>query len=461
MTIAQDLASRVNAMNYDDFPDEAVHWAKIAIADTIGVALAGAMEDTAKIPERVLGLGQNMGQSKGSSLVWGRSYRTQALDAALINGTSSHAFDFDDCSNSLGGHPSAPIVPVALAIGEEVGSTGREYVEAYIAGFEAETRIARGVHMHHYTKGWHPTATLGIFGAIAACGRLLKLDDATLATAFAIGVSEAAGVKANFGTMTKPLHVGLTARNGLFACLIAKEGFTASMEAFEHKQGYLEVFNGAGTYDVSKILDGWCQPLDLIEPGVMIKQYPCCGSAHMAIDAAIILHNKHNLSLDQIEAIDIQTHEQRLEHTNRPDPRGELDAKFSVQYVVCRGLADGTVVLGNFENEAYMDKDIRSLLPSVTVASHTDDQYTGTVTVTLKDGSKHTEQARTPFGRGPENPMSAEELKAKFVDCALRVLPKETVERLHATLWDIENLKSIRDITDIMALPEGSAQAAE
>ena len=457
MTIAQDLASRVNAMNYDDFPDEAVHWAKIAIADTIGVALAGAMEDTAKIPERVLGAGQ----SAGSSLVWGRSYRTRALDAALINGTASHAFDFDDCSNSLGGHPSAPIVPVALAIGEEIGSTGREYVEAYIAGFEAENRIARGVHMHHYKKGWHPTATLGIFGAIAACGRLLKLDDAMLATAFAIGVSEAAGVKANFGTMTKPLHVGLTARNGLFACLMAKEGFTASMEAFEHKQGYLEVFNGAGTYDVSKILDGWCAPLDLIDPGVMIKQYPCCGSTHMAIDAAITLHDKHNLTLDQIEKIDVQTHENRLEHTNRPDPLGELAAKFSVHYVVCRGLLDGKVVLGNFENEAYMDKDMRALLPKVSATSHTDDDYTGTVTVTLKDGSQLTETAWVPFGRGPKNPMSADELKAKFVDCAQRVLPNEAVERLHDTLWDIENLKSVRDITDIMALPAGAAQAAE
>ena len=460
MTIAQDLASRVNAMKYEDFPDEAVRWAKIAIADTIGVGLAGAVEDTAKIPERVLGAAQSAGQNAGSSLVWGRAYRTRALDAALINGTAAHAFDFDDCSNSLGGHPSAPIVPVALAIGEEIGSTGREYVEAYIAGFEAENRIARGVHMHHYKKGWHPTATLGIFGAIAACGRLLKLDDATMATAFAIGVSEAAGVKANFGTMTKPLHVGLTARNGLFACLMAKEGFTASMEAFEHKQGYLEVFNGAGTYDVSKILDGWCAPLDLIEPGVMIKQYPCCGSTHMAIDSAIALHNKHNLTLDQIEKIDVITHENRLEHTNKPDPLGELAAKFSVQYVVCRGLMDGKVVLGHFENEAYMDKGMRALLPKVSATSHTDDDYTGTVTVTLKDGTQLTETAWVPFGRGPKNSMSADELKAKFVDCAGRVLTAEAVERLHGALWDIENLKSVCEITDIMALPADAAQAA-
>jgi 2-methylcitrate dehydratase PrpD len=261
--------------------------------------------------------------------------------------------------------------------------------------------------------------------------------------------------------MTKPLHVGLTARNGLFACLMAKEGFTASMEAFEHKQGYLEVFNGAGTYDVSKILDGWCAPLDLIDPGVMIKQYPCCGSTHMAIDAAITLHDKHNLTLDQIEKIDVQTHENRLEHTNRPDPRGELAAKFSVHYVVCRGLLDGKVVLSNFENEAYMDKDMRALLPKVSATSHTDDDYTGTVTVTLKDGTQLTETAWVPFGRGPKNPMSADELKAKFVDCAQRALPAETVERLHDTLWDIENLKSVRDITDIMALPKSAAQAAE
>ena len=457
MGIAKEIATRINALNYEDFPDEAVHWAKVAIADTIGCALAGSLEDTTKIPERVLGAGQN----NGPSLIWGRSTRTNALDATLINGVASHAFDFDDCSATLGGHPSAPIVPSALALGEEIDVTGRDFVEAYIVAFETETRIARGVHLHHYTKGWHPTATLGIFASVAACGKLLKLDDDTLATALSMAVSMAAGVKSNFGTMVKPLHVGLTSRNGLFACRMAKEGFSASPEAFEHKQGFLEVFNGAGTYNVDKILDNWGKPLDLVDPGVAIKAYPCCGSTHPAVDSAIALHNKLNLTADQIANVETSTHTRRLEHTNRPDPRGELDAKFSVQYVVCRGLVDGKVVLENFENNAYMDEGIRSLLPNVTSAAHNNDNhFSGTVTVTLKDGSVHSETTLTPSGRG-DNLIPPELLKAKYEDCSSRVLSKDKVEQLHATIWDLENLKSVREMTDVMALPASEAQAAE
>ena len=457
MGIAKEIATRINSLKYEDFPDEAVHWAKVAVADTIGCALAGSLEDTTKIPERVLGAAQG----NGPSLIWGRSTRTNALDATLINGTAAHAFDFDDCSGTLGGHPSAPMVPSALALGEEIDVAGRDFVEAYIAGFETETRIARGVHLHHYTKGWHPTATLGIFASVAACGKLLKLDDDTLATALSMAVSMAAGVKSNFGTMVKPLHVGLTSRNGLFACLMAKEGFTASPEAFEHKQGFLEVFNGAGTYNVDKILDDWGQPLDLVDPGVAIKAYPCCGSTHPAVDSAIALHNKLNLTIDQIEKVETSTHTRRLEHTNRPDPRGELDAKFSVQYVVCRGLVDGKIVLENFENEAYLDKDICALLKNVTSTTHDDDNhFSGTVTVTLKNGSVHSETTPTPFGRG-DNKMPAELLKSKYVSCASRALPKDQVEELHVTLWDLENLKSVRKITDVMALPANAAQAAE
>src|SRR5205814_1903781 len=154
-------------------------------------------------------------------------------DAALVNGTAAHALDFDDVSNSLGGHPSAPILPAIFALGEvldrpEKPVGGRDFITAYVAGFETETRIARGVHFHHYEKGWHPTATLGVFGAAAASCHLLGLDRAKTAQALAIAASLASGIKANFGTMTKPLHVGHTARNGLFAALLARDGFTAN-----------------------------------------------------------------------------------------------------------------------------------------------------------------------------------------------------------------------------------------
>jgi 2-methylcitrate dehydratase PrpD len=284
VTIIDGIAERIGAIRYEGLPAEAVRWAKAAILDTVGVTLAGAGEPCARIAAGVLGLGK----SSGECLIFGSGQRATPLDAALINGTAAHALDFDDVSNSLGGHPSAPILPAIFALGEvldcpEKPVRGRDFVTAYVAGFETETRIARGVHFHHYEKGWHPTATLGVFGAAAASCHLLGLDRAKTAQALAIAASLASGIKANFGTMTKPLHVGHTARNGLFAAMLACDGFTANDAALEHKQGFLMVFNGAGNFDAEVILRDWGEPYDIVRPGLGVKQHPCCGSTHPAI----------------------------------------------------------------------------------------------------------------------------------------------------------------------------------
>src|SRR3984893_8898528 len=173
MSIAGELAERIAGVTYDILPEDALHWAKVAILDTVGCTLAGASEPCARIVDRVTTAGAPMGQC----LVFGTDHRVSALDAALINGTAAHVLDFDDCSNTLGGHPSAPIVPALVALAEEVDAGGHEVVLAYVAGFETEAHIARAVNFHHYRKGWHPTATLGIFGAAAACARLLGLSE--------------------------------------------------------------------------------------------------------------------------------------------------------------------------------------------------------------------------------------------------------------------------------------------
>jgi len=233
MTLIDGIAERIGAIHYGGLPVEAIARARTAILDTVGVTLAGAREPCAEIVARSIRLGAD---TSGECLIFGSNRRTGALDAALINGTASHALDFDDVSNSLGGHPSAPILPALFALAELLDSDGRAFVTAYVAGFETETRIGRGVHFHHYEKGWHPTATLGVFGAAAACCHLLGLDNARTAQALAIAASLAAGLKANFGTMTKPLHVGHTARSGLFAAQLAREGFTANPGALEHNR---------------------------------------------------------------------------------------------------------------------------------------------------------------------------------------------------------------------------------
>ena len=170
MPFALELAKRITALRYDDLPPTAVYWAKVGILDTVGVTLAGNSDPSARIVNGVLAA------APGPALVFGSDKRVGALDAALINGTAAHALDFDDCNNTLGGHPSAPMLSALFALAEQNGASGRDFIAAYVAGFETETKISLGVNFYQYTRGWHPTTTIGVFGAAAACARLLCLS---------------------------------------------------------------------------------------------------------------------------------------------------------------------------------------------------------------------------------------------------------------------------------------------
>jgi 2-methylcitrate dehydratase PrpD len=462
MSISKELGRRILSLRYEDLPEGALNSAKMAILDTLGVTLAGAREEAPRIVGRILGLGANI----GPCLLLGSDRRTTNLDAALVNGTAAHVLDFDDCSNTLGGHPSVPILPALLALAEEVHAGGRDFLLAYIVGFETEARIARGVNFHHYQKGWHPTATLGTFGAAAACARLLNLSVDRVGTALSLSVSMAAGVKANFGTMTKSLHVGQCSRNGLFAALLARDGFSAHPEAFEHKHGFLNVFNGAGTFDVERILDHWADPFDIVEPGVAIKQYPCCGSTHPAIDAMIEIVRAHHVEPGQVSEIDARIHARRLEHTNRPDPQSALEAKFSLQYCVARALMHGKVVLEHFEGKAFRDLDARRITQRVHAAPYTDTQFDpsnhfgGQVVVTLVDGRSYSAAVQSALGRTSKAPLPPEKLKAKFENCATRVLSPEQVALLHASIQKLEQVQSIRQLTDMMMVTGATSREA-
>jgi 2-methylcitrate dehydratase PrpD len=252
---------------------------------------------------------------------------------------------------------------------------GRAFITAYVAGFETECKLALGVNFYQYTKGWHPTATLGVHGAAAAACHLLRLDTRRRATALAITSSLASGIKANFGTMTKPLHVGHCARNGLFAALLAERDFTANAGEFEHNQGFLEVFNGPGTYDAARILAHWGAPFDVVETGIAIKQYPCCGSTHPALDVMLDLVRRHDLREEAVARIECWTHARRLDHTNRPDPQSGLEAKFSVQYCLARALTNRAIRIEHFEGDAFRDPAVRAILPRVHAAAYTITQF--------------------------------------------------------------------------------------
>ena len=450
MTIAETLAARIAGVTYDVLPDAAVHWAKIAIMDTVACTLAGAREPCAVIAARVT----EIGGANGSCAVFGTDRRAGPMDAAFINGTAAHALDYDDCSDTLGGHPSAPVLPALFALAETRETSGCDFIAAYVAGWETETRIARGVNFHHYEKGWHPTATLGVFGAAAACARLLGLSIEQTARALALAAAFSSGLKANFGTMTKPLHVGHAARNGLQAALLAAEGFTSSTDAFEHRQGFLRVFNGDGNFLADPIVAEWGEPWDIVDPGVAIKQYPCCGSTHPAIDAMLMLVRAHHLTPAKVAKIESWTHPRRLAHTNRPDPKGELDAKFSVQYCLARALVSGKVAIAHFEDGSYLDLAVQAVLPQVTSLAwparkmDLSEHFGADVKVTLNDGRVLEQSVARPVGRGPTIPLSAGQLRGKFIDCATRVLPAIAASRLHGLLNRLETLAEVQTVTE-------------
>lgn len=462
MVLTVELAKRIAAFSHNDMTDEARHWARVGLIDYTGVTLAGSTEPSGRIVTAVV----DGADQPGPSLIFGADRRTTPLNAAIINGTASHAQDFDDCSNTMGGHPSAPILSALIALAEKTGASGRDTMLAYVLGFEVETAIARGVHFHHYEKGWHPTATMGVFGSTAACAKLMGVDEETTATALAIAVSLASGVKANFGTMTKPLHVGHSARNGLFAVMMAKEGFTANHGAFEHSHGFFEVFNGAGTYHPEKIFETWCDPFDIVEPGIAVKQYPCCASTHPPVDAMLNLVEREGLTPEMVKRIDTMSHPRRLKHTDRADPQSPLDAKFSVQYCLARALMHGKVVLPHFDDTAYLDKDAREVMQRVHVSPHPDmpasgDNHLGAeVRVELMDGRVLSERVAQARGRGAADPLPMDKLKTKFENCAGLVLPAERVAALYAKIEGFEALKTVREYTGAAEAPAGAATAA-
>lgn len=446
MTLAHQLAERIHALQFNDIPPSVLEWTRSAFIDTIGVTLAGIVEEGPQILLRVPGVAP-----PGPCQIFGTNRRTTALDAVLVNGTASHALDYDDVAGMMGAHPSVMVIPTALALGEMLGCSGRDIVLAYVVGYEAEVRIARGVHWHHYDKGWHPTATLGVFGAVAAASRLLHMSVEQTAVALGLAASFASGLKANFGTMTKPYHVGHGGRNGLMAAFMVREGFTANPGAFEHKQGFLDVFNGRGTYDTARMLGDWYAPFECdgaAEPG--LKPYPCCGSTHASINRMIHLSRTHDLKADMVEAIEVMPHARRLPHTNNPDPRTPLAAKFSVQYCVARALVDRAVRLEHFEGDAPLDPTVRALMTRTVARPHPDMpddsplQWGTEVIVTLKDGRRLASRLDDYERRGPGGvPMSQDELWEKFADCASRSLPTERIRPLFETLGAIEALENL------------------
>jgi len=459
-TLIQRLAERIRAFGPEDITPHAIALARTAIIDTLGVTLGGAAEPCTTNLLRTPGVAE----APGACTLFGTDRKTSALDAAFVNGTASHALDYDDFSQPMGGHQSVPLVAPLIAVAEERHLSGAQLIESYIVGIETEIRLARAVNFYHYDKGWHPTATLGAFGTASAVGHMIGLDAAQLAVALAIAASFASGLKANFGTMVKPLHVGQCARNGLLAALLAAAGYDANPEALEHRQGFLNAFNGPGNYRAELIFEDWANPLEIMSPTMGLKQFPCCGSTHPAVSMMLALRQEEGVTASAVRLIEIMPHRRRLPHTDNPDPQTPLAAKFSVQYAVARALLDGAVRLNHFEGEAHLDPSIREIMGRTTARAHPDmqddavDQFGAEVRVTLHDGRVLSRRIEGLIGRGGDNPMSSDELWEKFYDCSRRSKAKQDILPLFERLESLEKVADIRDVTRMLArrIPPGA-----
>lgn len=452
--LTEQLAEKIVAFDKSQATRPALKAARVAVIDTVGVTLAGIPEPCTQILLKTPGVAT----APGSSLIFGTDRRTSALDATLINGTASHALDYDDFSGALGGHQSVPLVPALIALAEERKLGGQALLLAYIIGVEVEIRLARSVHNHHYDKGWHPTATLGVFGAAAAVSHLLGFDKDTTARALAIAASHAAGIKANFGTMVKPLHIGQCGRSGLLAALLAEQGFTANLGVFEHHQGFYKVYNGEGNYNAAKVFENWANPLEIANETIGLKQFPCCGSTHAAIMMMQAIRNDEGVKADDVAKIEILPHGRRLRHTNTPDPQTNLQAKFSVQYACARMLLDGAVRLKDFEGDAHFEPEIQRLLkltearPHPDMADDAELQWGAEVIVTLKDGRKVSRRVENMVGRGGDIPMTTDELWEKFDDCARRALPRDKIAPLFERLETIDSVTDMNQLTRLLSV---------
>jgi 2-methylcitrate dehydratase PrpD len=397
-------------------PEELYARATRAFIDTIGVAIAARREDCFTI------LNGALSGASGSATILPTGARASAAEAALANGTAGHALDYDDVADEIKGHPSVVLVSVLLALAETRGSSGRDLLEAYAVGFEAGCAIARGLDVEpHYRRGWHATATVGILGAVAGAGRLLRLDRTQIQHALGIAASMASGSRQNFGTMTKPLHAGLVARDAVLAVELASAGFTADPHELEGPLGYFNMYGV--TPNPSSVPAALEQPRVLLERGLNIKKYPCCYGTHRMADAALSLR-AGGLRPDAVESIKVTVEPDGLGAIIHHQPKTGLQGKFSGEYVVAACLLDGAVRLSTFTDTGVARPEAQSLLQRVSIresevppfGSATYPHAFATLEVTLRDGNTLRERCDVPRGDARQ-PLTDAELEAKFRDC--------------------------------------------
>jgi len=434
MGVTHDLARFAAETRTDALPDGVVHAAKRAAINALAVAVFSARDPALRI---LLDVFAEEGGAPRAT-VWGAGLRTSPTNAALANGFAAHLEDYDDTHFPTLVHLSAPALPAAWAAAEAAEASGRDLLGALALGIEVCSRVCLAFHPWHYDEGWHITGTMGVFGAAAAAGRLLGLDARSMARAFGIAGTQAAGVREGFGTMTKPLHAGRAAQAGLTAALLAADGFTAPEAILEGRRGLGAVLSPE--VDFSRATAALGERWEIFQDG--LKPYACCLVTHPAIDAAIAIRLRPGFDAGSVAAIEAVVNPLVPELTHRPEPRTGLEAKFSVQHCIAAALLQGAAYPAQFEAAVVGDDGVDRLRRATRLtvdASMPEDACV--LRVGLRDGTWLEERVEHATG-SPRNPISDERLSAKFL-ALTRPSLGEAAGPLLERLWRLETEPSV------------------
>ena len=457
--LTREVVQFIREIDYDSLPDELIEVGKKSILDGIGLALSGSVAESGRIVQQYL-KGQGV---SGEATVIGTGMRVPERFAAFANGVGIHADDYDDTQLAVGPdrvyglltHPTAPCLPAALAIAETQDMSGKDLMLAYHIGVEVETKVAEAISPRHYQHGFHATATCGTLAAASAASRLLGLDEETTLRALAIAASQSAGLRENFGTMTKPFHAGRSSESGVVATDFARAGWTATDKILESPRGFFQAHGGG--YMLEAISGKLGSPWTFLDPGVSIKPNPSGSLTHPGMTKMMELILEHDIKPEQVDYVDVGTNHNMPNALIHHRPKNELQAKFSMEFCMAILLLERRGSLPEFTDEVVNRADVQEMIGRVHFGVHPEaeaagyDKMTTIIDIHLKDG--RTISGRADFGKGsPANPMSYDEAADKFRGCAeFAGWSKEKTEALIEAVRNLETLSSVRELTKLMS----------
>jgi 2-methylcitrate dehydratase PrpD len=438
MSVTQALSSYVVANRPEDIPDDVWQEGKRALNNYLGCAVGGSIEAALDSAINVL----SPYSGKRSAYVLGRRERFDPLHAALLNGIGSHVHEYDDTTPKNYIHPSIPVASAVFAYASAHPVSGRDFLHAFILGFEVESRIGDAIYPAHYEAGWHITSTAGVFGAAAAIGKLLKLNERQMIWAMGLAATQSAGIREMFGSMAKSFQPGRAAQNGYTAALFAQQDFTAGEQALEGPRGFAAVTTSV--YDLDKITTGLGTDFSLRDNAY--KPYACGLVVHPAIDGCSQIRERHHPAPADIKAVRLRVAPLVLDLCNKRDLDRALKSKYSIYHAAAIGLVRGKGGIQEFTAAAVADPDIKHVRDRTTASaddSVTEDQVA--IEVELNSGETLELFVEQSLGN-IHRPLSNEQLDAKFRDQGVLALPAEQIEALIAASWKIDTAADAGDL---------------